>query len=299
MVSSRPDPAQDLSAPVNIGCGALLPIRSTRFAAIFDYTHDALRGPERADNKMFAFNCIVLTTKEHWEFHGAAGRADIDARSMMVGSAGDGYSCRHYRGCEDGNLVVGLRDDAIDPDCRRLFLTQVVPAQALLVRLIGNLPHLLDDDSFDSAVFTLFDEASAISRRDSNIAAPKLRMQRAKRFIEMHAFESIGLSDVARELGLSPFTALRQFRSATGKTPYGYLLELRLARARELLERTEDSIASIAEKVAFKDLAHFSRFFKKCTGESPSLYRSSRQNGRRPSTGSVLRQAQDDNGLSC
>lgn len=81
------------------------------------------------------------------------------------------------------------------------------------------------------------------------------------------------IADLASELGLSPFTVVRQFRASTGKTPYAYLLELRLERAKQLLAANSTPVQSIARKVGFEDLAHFSAFFKRNTGYSPSSYR--------------------------
>ena len=101
-------------------------------------------------------------------------------------------------------------------------------------------------------------------------------MQRAKRFIELHAFERLRVTDIARELGLSPFSVLRQFRTANGKTPYTYLLELRLERAKALLAGTHTPIRDVGTKVGFAELSHFSRFFKAATGCSPSEFRSLR-----------------------
>ncbi|HEY8312866.1 MAG TPA: AraC family transcriptional regulator [Candidatus Baltobacteraceae bacterium] len=165
-----------------------------------------------------------------------------------------------------------LLDTALDQNHGRLFSKRVIPSRGAL-QLVKRAANCADDEAFDSVIFTLFDEAASISTKNSAVEAPKLRMQRAKRFIERHAFEQLQLDDIATELGLSPFTILRQFRAATGRTPYAYLLEIRLERAKQLLGQTTDSIARIASKVGFNDPAHFSRFFSNTTGYSPSSYR--------------------------
>lgn len=264
--------SQDPRFPVDIGCGTLLPIRASNFAAVLKYDHDPARAPCAVEDKPFEFHCIVLTTGGHWQFHGAAGKAEIDAACLMAGVAGDSYGCRHYRGCCDSNLVVALREGALDPDSPRLFGKQIVPSQAAR-GLVKRASQSTTDDALDSLAFTLFDDVSAASQGHCASHRPSVRMQRAKRFIELHAFEPIGLDDIARELGLSPFSTLRQFRAATGKTPYAYLLELRLARARQLLTRTASPVRSIALETGFEDPAYFSRFFRKSTGCSPSMYR--------------------------
>jgi AraC-like DNA-binding protein len=276
----QPARGADPSRPVDIGCGTLIPIRSSRFAAMLDYTHDCGSAPASVAAKQFEFNVIALTTHGRWQFHGCAGRADVDASSLMVGVAADGYGCRHDRRVADRNLVVALRPGAIDPDLQPLFSRQIIPANGVLA-LAKRATRTDDEDLFESLVFALFDEASSVSWRIDRKPAPDLRMQRAKRFIELHAFERLRLSDIASELGLSPFSTVRQFRAACGKTPYAYLLELRLERAKVLLAGSRTPIADVGSMVGFPELSHFSRFFKAATGYSPSAYRVLRLDGTR------------------
>jgi AraC-like DNA-binding protein len=262
----------DPTEPVDIGCGTMMPIRSSRFASMLDYTHDCASAPARVDAKRFEFDVIILTTRGHWQFHGGAGRAEIDSSSLMVGVANDSYGCGHDPRVGDSNLAVALRPGAIDPDLQPLFSKQIIPARGAF-SLLKRAARTTDDELFESLVFSLFDDASATSWRLDGKHAPDVRMQRAKRFIELHAFERLRLADIARELGLSPFSTLRQFRAACGTTPYTYLLELRLERAKALLAGMRTPIGAVGSMVGFNDLSHFSRFFKSATGYSPSEYR--------------------------
>jgi transcriptional regulator GlxA family with amidase domain len=54
------------------------------------------------------------------------------------------------------------------------------------------------------------------------------------------------------------------------------LLELRLERAKALLDGARMPIRTIGSMVGFPDISHFSRFFKAATGYSPSEYRALR-----------------------
>ena len=278
--AGSPDRLIDPSGPVDIGCGTLNPIRSSRFAAMLDYTHDCGSAPASVDAKRFEFNVIVVTTHGRWRFHGFAGRTEVDDTALMVGVAADGYGCQHDPRVADSNLIVALRPGAIDPDLQPLFSRQIIPARGAL-SLLKRAARTSDDELFESLVFSLFDEASTVSWRLDRQPAPDVRMQRAKRFIELHAFERLRLTDIANELGLSPFSTLRQFRAASGVTPYTYLSKLRLERATRLLAATRTPVGTVARTVGFADLAHFSRFFKTATGYSPSSYRASRSDATR------------------
>jgi AraC-like DNA-binding protein len=75
----------------------------------------------------------------------------------------------------------------------------------------------------------------------------------------------------ASGLSVSQFSYL--FKQHTGLSPMSYQSEVRMQRACELLDTTEDSIKSIARQLGYEDPLYFSRAFRKCTGLSPSQYR--------------------------
>ena len=61
------------------------------------------------------------------------------------------------------------------------------------------------------------------------------------------------------------------FKAETGDTPIRYLINIRLEKAKELLENGwEGSIQEVAMEVGYDDAYHFSKLFKKRYGVSPS-----------------------------
>jgi AraC-like DNA-binding protein len=81
------------------------------------------------------------------------------------------------------------------------------------------------------------------------------------------------LSEYAAACTLSESRFSHLFKESTGVSPHRYLLNLRLTKARELLENTDLSIAQICREVGIADQNYFSRVFKKLHGCSPSAYR--------------------------
>lgn len=78
--------------------------------------------------------------------------------------------------------------------------------------------------------------------------------------------------EVASELGISERTLHRHLK-ARG-TSFGTIIDnVRLRRARELLENTSRSIEAIGERLGFAETASFCRFFKRVAGVSPSDHR--------------------------
>lgn len=86
--------------------------------------------------------------------------------------------------------------------------------------------------------------------------------------------ENIPLSELAAEFGLSPFHFARMFKLAMGFPPHEYQLQLRIARARELLgQRPKTSLAAMACDLGFSDESHFRRHFKRIVGTTPGRFR--------------------------
>lgn len=95
----------------------------------------------------------------------------------------------------------------------------------------------------------------------------------AKRFITEHFRESLSIEDLAGAAGVSPFYFTRLFRGVTGKTPYRYLLDTRLAYACLLLADTDRSSTQIAFDSGFGSISHFTDSFTRFAGTPPQRYR--------------------------
>lgn len=65
----------------------------------------------------------------------------------------------------------------------------------------------------------------------------------------------------------------KKFKKTTGQYPHAFWLENKINLAKTLLERSEKSIAEIADYTGYKNIYHFSSFFKRKTGIAPSKYR--------------------------
>lgn len=78
---------------------------------------------------------------------------------------------------------------------------------------------------------------------------------------------------LARKLRLSPSRLRQLFAAELGSTPKSYIREVRLARARALLEHSLLSVKEIMAAVGFNDPSHFSRDYKRRFGLMPSKHR--------------------------
>jgi AraC-type DNA-binding domain-containing proteins len=97
--------------------------------------------------------------------------------------------------------------------------------------------------------------------------------RRALAFMEQRLDQSFPVSDVADACGLSVNHFSRAFRRSLGKPPHRWLLERRIARARELLQSTGLSLADIALACGFAEQSHFTRVFTRLVGLPPGAWR--------------------------
>lgn len=93
----------------------------------------------------------------------------------------------------------------------------------------------------------------------------------ARSAIDANLAEPMGLSEVGKHIGCSPFATLRLFRSVHGQSPYEYQTHLRLAHAKLLLQQGK-SIGQVASHSGFFDQAHFGRLFRRHLGITPGQY---------------------------
>ncbi|NLB40867.1 MAG: AraC family transcriptional regulator [Clostridiales bacterium] len=102
-------------------------------------------------------------------------------------------------------------------------------------------------------------------------------MYKALEYIEEYYTESILVEEIAAFIGLSTDYFSRMFKQYTGLTPVEYIRYVRLAKAAELLQQPDISIADVATKVGFEDQGYFSRQFKQVMGVSPSTFQRENQ----------------------
>lgn len=91
----------------------------------------------------------------------------------------------------------------------------------------------------------------------------------------LHANSSAPLSmaELHALAGMTERTFLRRFKAATGYRPNEYLQQVRVAKAREALERTSTPVDRIAWEVGYADPSAFRKIFLKLTSISPARYR--------------------------
>ncbi|MGI6172502.1 MAG: helix-turn-helix domain-containing protein [Christensenellales bacterium] len=99
-------------------------------------------------------------------------------------------------------------------------------------------------------------------------------IQKVGEYMEAHYGDAeLSVEEAMRQAKLGRTHLRNQFGQVYGMTPRQYLTNLRIARAKELLTATDDTVTEIARRCGYDSLYSFSRSFSRETGYSPTDYR--------------------------
>lgn len=132
--------------------------------------------------------------------------------------------------------------------------------------------HDTTEENFTALIMQLLNEYSNQNEgMDGSEKHPAIL--RAQAYIHENYDQSFTLHDLAKEAFISPYHLIRQFKKIRGVTPFQYLRNLRVEKAKKLMRQY--SISEAASSVGFCDHSHFLKSFKQIEGLAPSTYRSS------------------------
>lgn len=100
-----------------------------------------------------------------------------------------------------------------------------------------------------------------ISRQKADVITPAVRL-----IHENYASENLTIARLSRMCGITPEYFRRIFAGVYGISPKRYIENLKLTRAKELLQSGMYSVTEAATLSGYTDMSHFSRCFKKYTG---------------------------------
>ena len=95
----------------------------------------------------------------------------------------------------------------------------------------------------------------------------------ATHYMNEHIEKPITLKQIASHFGYSESHFYRLFKKEVHYAPMSYFLQIKIARACQLLNHTDMKVNQISFKLGFEDPYYFSRIFTKITGLSPRRYR--------------------------
>lgn len=95
-------------------------------------------------------------------------------------------------------------------------------------------------------------------------------------FMHAHCEKKIYLDDMAYKCNISSSYFSKLFKRDTGESFSTYLNKLKVKKAKEILDETDDPIINISLNLGYEDCGYFIKVFKKIVGTTPAQYRKSK-----------------------
>jgi AraC family transcriptional regulator len=153
-----------------------------------------------------------------------------------------------------------------------------------VIQMVAILASELDRSDQINSAYTesvLFQLTTHLVRRYSKVVDPVVRhsgmspsrLNKVLEYIAAGLEEQLRLAGMAEVAGISPYYFCREFKKTMGITPYGYIVQQRIDRAKTLLQNTSMSITEIGAQLLFATPSHFTATFRKLVGCTPSVFR--------------------------
>ena len=161
------------------------------------------------------------------------------------------------------------------------YLTKPCTVEELLGAIAARLAK---QATFQQYTATQFQSISALASIDTTILAtpkplfpPNSTLSKVFRFIEANYHRPITLHEVAQAVGYSRTYLTNFVGSQTGKTINRWIIEYRMAKARCLLQQTDQSVEQIAAEVGYQTVCHFFRQFRQHHKTTPQAWKKAHQ----------------------
>ncbi|MBE6072656.1 MAG: helix-turn-helix domain-containing protein [Clostridium butyricum] len=166
-------------------------------------------------------------------------------------------SILNYRGsdyvfdCQDTSYYMDKIKTILDFSNNKL--SSLLKINGVMYDIIGNLLEESGVDFIDN--FDISIESQAI------------------RYMDLHYYDDIQITDVADYLGVHANYLTNIFKKKYHITPKQYLIDLKIRKAKKMLLETDYPIYIIASSVGYSDPLAFSKYFRKKTNLSPKQFR--------------------------
>lgn len=158
----------------------------------------------------------------------------------------------------------------------KMFLESIGISRELYVKSVGDADTVVHQfrtqESTKKYMVDLLEKC--VEMRNIRTDTSKTAINQAKNYISEHFYEpDISLGSVAASVNIcAPYFCIL-FKKEIGETFVGYLTNVRMKKAKELLCCSSKRIAQIADEVGYNDYHYFAGLFKKLNGITPCEFR--------------------------
>ena len=181
-------------------------------------------------------------------------------------------------------LVKRIAYESVDPDL--VEIGQIIPKADPFILQIGlALKTVLKNTQPDSSLYaeTMANALSVhlvqyystrkFALPEYSDGLPKYKLRQVVEYIREHLEQNLTIAQLAQLLQMSPHYFGQLFKRSLGITPYQYIIQCRIDRAKVLLQERKHSIAEIARAVGFTHQSHLNYHFKRLVKVTPKQFR--------------------------
>lgn len=247
--------------------------------------HARAGGEERAESTQMVFPYRGIFVR-----HLGREEAVGEPNQVLFFNADDGYRVSHPVQGGDSCLAVTVEESVLREVAPAILLRSRAPvafrqhrlridarAQVLVALLRHSLVHGIAEPLEAEGLSLTLMQRSLGPRTSHAPGASRGRQRlvdRAKLVLASDLARRWTLAEIASEVGVSPVYLTQVFRQVEGMPLYRYQLQLRLARALDLLDRYDD-LSALGQDLGFSSHSHFSAAFQRAYGRTPSEFRRS------------------------
>ena len=245
----------------------------------------------RSAEECVATTHLVFPYRGVYLRHVGNAQAVADANHVLLFNAGEGYQVSHPLDGGDASLSIDfaesvLRELAPSGSLRQGstggFRHQALRIDARTQALVALLRHAFRHgriEALEAEGLALTLASRSLGPRTARAAgathARQRLVDRAKLLLASDLGRRWTLAEIAAEVGGSPVYLTQAFKQVEGMPLYRYQLQLRLARALDLLGG-DIELSALALELGFTSHSHFSAAFRQAYGRSPTEFRRAR-----------------------
>ena len=167
--------------------------------------------------------------------------------------------------------LLKVKDDFLRPLCPK---TQDILSEILTDQRKGLLKRLfLESKTLELIALKL--ETPNTSKTKTATQSDHLikKLYQTQHIISSDLSIQYSIQQLSKKIGLNDFVLKKEFKQLFGKTIFEYATELRMKKAKQLLQHSTKPIYEISELVGYKNSTHFTAAFKKIESITPKVYR--------------------------